>query len=93
MAKKKLSTNQRKKRDRKRGPLQNKTPEASATWQDSDGLHAIMPGERPSEEKIAEMTRTYQQQIKKSPLFKEWVAKFGKKEALKLLNECRVKVK
>lgn len=93
MAKKKLSKNQRKKRKSRSALSQNNLPGSFATWQEKDGLHAIMAGERPSEEKLAEMTRTYQRQIKKSPLFKEWVAKFGKKKALELLKQCRAELR
>lgn len=88
--KKKLGKNKRKKRKRTTQP---NLPGAVSTWQENDGLHAIVAGERPSEEKLTDMTRTYQQQIKKSPLFKEWVVKFGKKKALKLLEECRVELR
>jgi len=93
MAKQKLNKSQRKKRKFRGALSQNNLSGSFATWQEKDGIHAIMAGERPSEEKLAEMTRTYQQQIKQSPLFKDWVAKFGKKEALKLLKQCRAELK
>lgn len=87
--KNKLSKNKRKKRKQKA----NNLPGAFTTWQDSDGLHAMMPGERPSEEMLEEMSREYQKQIRKSPLWKQWVAKYGKKEAERMLKECRVELR
>ena len=87
---KKLGKNKHKKHKRTTQP---NLPGAVSTWQENDGLHSIVAGERPSEEKLADMTRTYQRQLKKSPLFKQWVAKFGKEKALELLEECRVELR
>ena len=52
-------------------------------WQDSEGLHSIMPGQPPSEEKLAEMAAEYQRKIRKSPLFTEMVQAYGKKKPKK----------
>ena len=95
MAKRKMTKNQRKKRQRIHSGAQKNLPDAVASWQQADGLHALMAGERPSQEKLAEMTRLYQGQIRKSPLFKQWVAQFGKKKALEMLKRVPggVKVK
>ena len=65
----------------------------SATWQDEDGFHALIPGEEPSEEKLAEMTRRYQKKLKRSPMYKMWVMEFGKKKAKELLKECRIETR
>lgn len=85
-----------KKKKKKRKGIQNHLPGVFATWQDSDGLHAMMRGERLSEEMLEKMTREYQQQLRNSPLWKlwkEWVARFGKKEAERMLKECRVELR
>lgn len=62
-------------------------------WMEQDGMHALVPGEKPSEAMQKKMTKSYQRQLRKSALFKQWVAESGKKEALKMLKECRVEVK
>jgi len=37
-----------------------------------DGMHALIPGgEAPSEEEVAEMTKVYQEQIRKSAIWAE----------------------
>lgn len=72
---------------------QRMVPSGSTTWMEDDGVHAIIPGEKPTDAQLAEMTKEYQRQIRKSPLFKDWVARFGKKEAIKLLKECRAELR
>ena len=69
------------------------SPSTDLNLQDSEGLHSIMPGEPPSEEKLAEMTAAYQKNIRNSPLFKEMVKQFGKEKAEKLLKECKVELR
>ena len=91
--KKKLKENKRHKGTRRANTAENNLPGAFTTWQESDGLHAIMPGERPSKEMIEEMTKEYQKQIRNSPLWKHWVTRLGKKEAEKLLKQCRAELR
>jgi hypothetical protein len=62
------------------------------SWQDKEGLHGLIPGERPSDEQVEEMTLQYQENIRKSPLWKKMLKKFGREKAEELLKECRVKV-
>lgn len=72
---------------------ENMVPAGSTTWMEDDGVHAFIAGDQPTEARLAEMTKAYQRQIRKSPLFKDWVARFGKKEAIKLLKECRAELR
>jgi len=60
---------------------------------ESDGLHALVPGSAPSPEMLDEMTRLYQQKIRKSPLWDKMVREFGAEEAERLLRSFRVEVK
>ncbi len=46
-------------RESKLNNQQDINPEQLPVWQDSEGLHSIMPGEPPSEEKLAEMTAAH----------------------------------
>jgi hypothetical protein len=46
----------------------------------SDGLHALVPGNAPSPERLDEMTRVYQQSIRQSTLWDEMVREFGEKK-------------
>lgn len=72
------------------GPL---FPPEGMSWMERDGLHALMPGEKPSEAEIRKITEAYQRQIRKSPLFRQWVREFGKKKAREMLKECRFEVR
>jgi len=47
----------------------------------------------PSPEKLAEMTKSYQQNIRNSALFDEWVCQFGVKKAEEMLKECRAELR
>ena len=85
----------KKKRKNKRKKINRKREQESPpvyTWQDTDGFHGLIPGERPSEEQVAEMTRKYQEEIRNSPLWDKMLKKFGREEAEELLKQCQVKV-
>jgi len=76
-------------RESKLNNQQDINPEQLPVWQDSEGLHSIMPGEPPSEEKLAEMTAAYQKNIRNSPLFTEMVKQFGQKKPKKCYKSVR----
>jgi hypothetical protein len=58
-----------------------------------DGGHAIVAGEPPTEEELAEMIRVYQENIRKSPLYTMMVEAYDKETADELLKECRVELR
>ena len=72
---------------------ENIFPPDGMTWMEGDGLHALVPGKRPSEEQIQKITENYQREIRKSPLFKQWVKQYGKHKATQMLQECRYEVR
>jgi len=53
----------------------------------------MMPGASPGEAEMAELTRRYQENIRKSALWDEMVQRFGKEKAEQLLREFRVEKK
>ena len=61
-----------------------------ASWMEQDGLHLTIPGTAPGEAEMAELTRRYQENIRRSPLWNEMVQRFGKDKAELLLREFRV---
>ncbi len=67
-------------------------PAGTIHWQDEGGLHFLTPGLPPSSEKLAEMTKEYQLNIRNSPLFNEWVRQYDLKKAEEILKECRVEL-
>ena len=68
-------------------------PQEGLSWMEGDGLHALLPAERPSEQQLERITQVYQRQLRKSPLFKEWVKKYGKHKATQMLKQCRVELR
>lgn len=60
---------------------------------EGDGLHVLLPGTPPSSEMLDEMTGSYQQKIRESPLWDEMVREFGEEEAERLLREFRVEIR
>jgi len=56
-------------------------------------MHALTPGEKPSAEKLEEMTKEYQRQIRNSPLWAEMVKWHGEEEAERKLKEFRVELR
>ena len=63
-------------------------------WQDEKGnIHALAPGNAPTQNQLDEMSRIYQEQIKKSPWWKHVVRIFGQAKAEELLKQCRAELK
>ena len=91
--KKKKRPRNRSKRQHQDASSENIFPADGMTWMEGDGLHALLPGEKPSVEQIRKITEEYQRQIRKSPLFKQWVKHYGKKKAVEMLKECRFEVR
>ena len=79
----------RKKKDKKKKLLSNPP---SFSWQDEEGFHFMTPGEKPSPEQVEEMTRQYQENIRKSPYWRDIVNMVGIEQAEELLKQCQVKV-
>lgn len=64
---------------------------SSYAWMASDGLHMVAPGGPLTPEDLERMTRTYQKQIRRSPMWQQMVQEFGKDKAESLLKACQVK--
>ena len=63
------------------------------TWIDEDGLHALLPGTKPDPQMMEELTRRYQEHIRRSPLWDEMVREFGLERAEQLLREFRAELR
>jgi hypothetical protein len=63
------------------------------TWAAEDGVHALVPGTRPSAAELEEMTRRYQERIRHSPLWRQMVKEYGKEKAEELLRQFRAEVR
>ena len=57
------------------------------SWMARDGLHTLTPGEAPSAEEVAEMTKVYQEQIRNSPLWADMVGHYGEEGAEQILRD------
>lgn len=60
--------------------------ESPTTWVDADGLHIKHKGEKPTNAELEQMTKTYQEQIRLSPLWDKMVEEFGEEKAGELLK-------
>jgi hypothetical protein len=58
-------------------------------WMDEQGIHAILPGDKPDAETLERMTIAFQQKIRNSPMFAEMVKTYGQAKAEELLSQCR----
>lgn len=87
----------KKKRNRKNNgvqkPNESLLPEGGLSWMERDGMHALLPGKKPSELQLQKMTEAYQGELRKSPLFKQWVKQYGKQKAIEMLKECRAELR
>lgn len=80
-------------RENKLNIQQNINPGQLPVWQDAEGLHSLIPGIPPSEEKLAEMTAVYQKNIRNSEIFTLMVKQFGKEKAEEMLNEFKMELR
>jgi len=74
----------------KRAPNPSSLP--ALTWMDDEGMHLLAQGTAPSPDQLEEITRKFQEGIKRSPMWEEMVRTFGKEKAEELLLQCRAKV-
>jgi hypothetical protein len=75
----------------KRAPTPSSLP--ALTWMDDEGMHLLAQGTAPSPDQLEEMTKKFQERIRKSPMWEEMVRTFGKEKAEELLLQCRAKLK
>ena len=80
-------------RENKLNNQQDINPGQLPVWQDAEGLHSLIPGLPPSEEKLAEMTAAYQENIRNSEIFTLMVKQFGKEKAEEMLKDFKVEIK
>lgn len=65
----------------------------AASWMDNDGIHVVAPGEKPSKERLDEITQNFQENLRNSPLWDELVKKVGADEARKILKQCKAELR
>ena len=63
------------------------------TWMDDEAMHLLASGTVPSPDQLEEVTKKFQEGIRKSPMREEMVRMFGKEKAEELLRQCRAKLK
>lgn len=87
-----MSKKHKKKHNRKKSKSSKVIPPVPGE-QDSGELHALVPAIAPPDVIEDEMTRKFQENIRKSPLWDEMVRQYGPQKAEELLKQCRAKVK
>ena len=63
----------------------------TSSWIDDGGMHFVNTGTPPSIEEQEKMTKEYQKNIKKSPLWNEMVREYGEEKAEEILKDFQVK--
>ena len=64
------------------------TPEA---WPADDGIHMLLPGV-PAPELLKELSRSFQEQLRRSPLWNELIDQYGQERAEQILQQCRAQL-
>jgi hypothetical protein len=72
---------------------QKSNQQEGATWIDEEGMHLIGKGMPPSIEEQERMTKEYQRNIRKSPLWKMRVTEYGKEKAEEMLKDFQVQIR
>ena len=93
MSQKKKRARTRSRGQQKSAPKAKLLPGEGVSWLEGGGVHAFLPGERPSQAQLQQMTEAYQRELRKSPLFKGWVKQYGNARAIEMLRECRVELR
>ena len=88
-----MSKKKKKKKRRKRPVSTANSAPPVFSWEEADGFHSLIPGTPPSQEVLDEMTRKYQEDIRNSPLWEQWVMAFGEDIAEEMLKDCRIEVR
>lgn len=83
-----MGRRERARREKKRKP----GSAGVATWLEGDGLHALVPADA-CHATLEEMTRRYQDAIRRSPLWEVMVEEYGEEQATRLLQQFRVERK
>jgi hypothetical protein len=66
---------------------------SSQSWIDEEGMHFVGKGSQPTIEEQERMTKEYQKNIKKSPMWSMMVKEYGEEKAEEMLKEFQVQVK
>jgi hypothetical protein len=63
------------------------TPEA---WLTDDRIHMLLPGV-PTSELLEQLSRNFQEELRRSPLWTELIQKYGRERAEQIVQQCRAK--
>ena len=67
-------------------------PTNDFTWQDKEGVHVVSKGTPPTKEELIQLTKEYQDNIRKSPLWTEMVNTYGIEKAEEMLLQFEAKI-
>jgi hypothetical protein len=75
---------------RRSGPASGEAPSPHARLAE-DGVHMLLPGV-PSPNLLEELSRHFQEQLRRSPLWKELIQQHGRERAEQILRQCRAQL-
>lgn len=65
-------------------------PKGSVKDRPVDMMHAFLPGTRPTDELLKQMTTNFQKEIRNSPIWDQMVSQFGREKAEELHKEIKI---
>ncbi len=63
------------------------------SWIDDEGMHVVGKGNPPTPEEQEKMSKEYQKNIKRSPMWEMMVKEYGEEKANEMLKDFKVQVK
>ena len=60
-------------------------------WLAEDGCQMLVPG-TPTPELLAELSRNFQEQLRRSPLWNKLIQQYGEERAEQILRQCRAQL-
>ena len=63
----------------------------SQAWLTEDGCQMLVPG-TPTPELLDKLSQNFQEQLRRSPLWKELIQQYGEERAEQILRQCRAQL-
>jgi hypothetical protein len=76
-----------------RGILPKDVPLELPMWIDEQGVHTLIPGDRPDPQTLKRMTEAFQQKLRNSPLYQQLVDAHGPVKAEELILQCQAELR
>jgi hypothetical protein len=62
-------------------------------WIDEQGVHTLIPGDRPDPQTLKRMSETFQQKLRNSPLYQQLIDAYGPVKAEEIILQCQAQLR